>query len=111
MYAPVDLDGQVGVGVDVPPEVYELIRFLFVFFVPHLRPMGLNVLGYQSHLKQRRQGSSNLSPFLAYDFLSRLKFSTLTPRQPIIMVEFYLLTFSPFPRRKAELKECRLPLR
>ena len=27
-YAPVDLDGQVGVVVDVPPEVYEIVRLL-----------------------------------------------------------------------------------
>ena len=27
-YAPIDLDGQVGVVVDVPPEVYEIVRLL-----------------------------------------------------------------------------------
>ena len=27
-YAPVDLDGQVGIVVDVPPEVYELVRLV-----------------------------------------------------------------------------------
>ena len=28
VYAPIDLDGQVGVVVDVPPEVDELVRFV-----------------------------------------------------------------------------------
>ena len=27
-YAPLDLDGQVGIGVDVSPEVYELVRLV-----------------------------------------------------------------------------------
>ena len=27
-YAPVDLDGQVGIVVDIPPEVYELVRLV-----------------------------------------------------------------------------------
>ena len=27
-YAPIDLDGQVGTVVDVPPEVYELVRLV-----------------------------------------------------------------------------------
>ena len=27
-YAPVDLDGQVGIVVDVPPELYELVRLV-----------------------------------------------------------------------------------
>ena len=27
-YAPVDLDGQVGIVVDVPPEVYNLVRMV-----------------------------------------------------------------------------------
>ena len=27
-YAPIDLDGQVGIVVDVPPEVYELVRLV-----------------------------------------------------------------------------------
>ena len=46
--------------------------FLFVF---ELRPMGLDVLGYQSHLLQRchpacgHEGSSHLSPVLALRFL------------------------------------------
>ena len=43
--------------------------------------MGLNVLGYQSHLLQR---------------------CTLRPRQP--MIEFYFLAFSSFPLRKPEYK-------
>ena len=44
-----------------------------------------------------------ISPrFTPYNFLSRCKFSTLTTRQP--MVEFYLLTFPPFPLRKKEHK-------
>ena len=48
---------------------------------------------------------SPLSPvhFTPYKFLSRCKFSTLTPRQP--MVEFYLVSiFSRFPLRKKEHK-------
>ena len=28
VYAPIDLDGQVGIVVDVPPEVYELVRLV-----------------------------------------------------------------------------------
>ena len=50
----------------------------------HLRSTGLNVLGYQSHVLQLchpacgHEGSSYLSPVLAYDFLLRCKF---TPRQ------------------------------
>ena len=73
-----------------------------------LLPTGLNVLGYQSHLVQRRhpacghQRSSHLSPVLTFDFLSRSKRSTITIRQP--MVEFYLLTFSRFQLRKTEEK-------
>ena len=65
------------------------------------------VLGYQSHVLQRcdpacsYEGSSYLSPVLAYDFLSRCKFSTLTPRQPS-MVEVYLHAFSRFPLRKKQ---------
>ena len=44
-----------------------------------------------------------ISPrFTPYDFLSRCKFSTLTPRQPT--AEFYLLTFPRFPLRKKEHK-------
>ena len=68
-----------------------------------LRPTGLNVLGYQSHLLRSMhiyycnvailpvittKGSSHFSPVLAYEFLSRCKNSTLTTHQPII-VEFY----------------------
>ena len=43
----------------------------FILFVSHLRPMGFNVLGYQSHLLQGchsacgHEGSSHLSPVLA----------------------------------------------
>ena len=48
------------------------------------------------------KGSSHLSRFTPYNFLSRCKFSTLTTRQP--MVEFYLLTFPRFPLRKKEHK-------
>ena len=44
-----------------------------------------------------------ISPrFSPYEILSRCKFSSLTPRQPI--VEFYLLTFSRFPLRKPEIQ-------
>ena len=53
--------------------------------------MGLNVLGYKSHLQQRchpacgHEGSSHLSPVLASSiFLSRRKFSVLTTRQPLV---------------------------
>ena len=49
--------------------------------------MGLNALSYLSDVLQRYyyhhacgpKGSSHLSPFLAYEFLSRCKFSTLRP--------------------------------
>ena len=45
----------------------------------------------------------HLSPVLAYDFLSRCKFNTLTPRQTI-MADFYSLALSHFslPVRKPE---------
>ena len=39
--------------------------------------MGLNVAGYQSHL-------AHLFPVPAFNFLSRRKFSPLTPRQPMV---------------------------
>ena len=69
------------------------LEVCFDLFVSHLRPMGLNVLGYQSHLLQRchpagpacgHEGFSHLSPVLAYDLLSRCKFNTLTPCQAMI---------------------------
>ena len=72
--------------------------------------MGLNVLGYQSHLLQRCHPAwvtkdIPISPwFSSYDFLSRCKLSTLTTRQP--MVGFCLLTFSRFPRQKPKSKSC-----
>ena len=76
---------------------------LLYVFVSHLRPMGLNVLGYHSHLLQRchpaygHEGSFHLSPVLAllysYFFL-RCKVSTLTTRQPLTR----------FPLRKPENK-------
>ena len=75
-------------------------------FVSYLRPMGLDELGYQSHLLQRcdpvcgHEGSSYLNPALALSILSRCKFSILTIRQP--MAGFYFLTFSSFPLRKPE---------
>ena len=28
LYAPIDFDGQIGIVVDVPPEVYELLRLV-----------------------------------------------------------------------------------
>ena len=65
-------------------------------FVSPLRPMGLNVLGYRSHLLKRghlacgHEIFSHLSPVLAYDFLSRCKFSTLTPRQSLVELCFPL---------------------
>ena len=78
-----------------------------VVVVSHLRPMGLNVLGYQFHLLQHchpvcgHEGYSHLSSrFSPYVFLSRCKFSTLTTRQST--VELYLLAFSRVPLRKPE---------
>ena len=66
--------------------------------------MGLNVLGYQSHLLCRNVAilimpvvtkDLPIPPrFSPYEFLSRCKVSTLTTRQP--MVEFYLLASSRF---------------
>ena len=61
--------------------------------------MGLSVLGYRSHLLQPynpacgHKESSHLYPVLAYDFLSRCKFSTLTHRQLIISLT-HVLTLS-----------------
>ena len=77
-----------------------LCIYLYLF-ISDLRPIGPNVLGYQSHLLQRchpatvvtKDLSSHLSPVLAYNFLSRCKFSTFTTRQP---------RFSRFPLRKKE---------
>ena len=104
----------------VAPISCTFLSFLYyvVLFVSPSRPMGLNVLGYQSHLLQRchpacgHEGSSHisLSPVLALLYyysmisLSRCKFSTFTTRQP--MVEFYLLliTFSRFALRTKEYK-------
>ena len=48
------------------------------------------------------KGSTHLSPVHAYEFLSRCRFSTPTPRQP--MVELFVLTSSRFPLRKSEEK-------
>ena len=88
--------------------VLELRYSFFCFCLSYGRWTSMNVvLGYQSHVLQRchpacsYEGSSYLSPVLAYDFLSRCKFSTLTPRQPS-MVEVYLLAFSRFPLRRNE---------
>ena len=52
------------------------------FFVPHLRPMGLNVLGHQSHLLQIMPSC----PACGHEG------SSLTTRQP--MAELYLLSIS-----------------
>ena len=48
------------------------VQFALLLFASHLRPIGLNVLGYQFHLLQRcrpaycgDEGSSHLSPVLA----------------------------------------------
>ena len=48
------------------------------------------------------KGSTQLSPVHAYECLSRCRFSTPTPRQPI--VELFVLTSSRFPLRKSEEK-------
>ena len=51
-----------------------MFLFLFVSFESPLQPMGLNMLGYQSHLLQRyhpacgHEESSHLSPVLALRF-------------------------------------------
>ena len=82
--------------------------WFFVSFVHHLWLMGLNVLGYQSHLMQRchpacgHEGSSHPTRFSPYDFFSRCKFRTVTTHQP--MAEFYLLKFSRFLLRTPEYK-------
>ena len=49
-----------------------------------------------------RDLSTQLSPIHAYEFLSRCRFSTPTPRQP--MVELFVLASSRFPLRKPEEK-------
>ena len=46
--------------------------------------------------------STHLSPIHAYEFLSRCRFSTPTPRQP--MVELFVLASSRFPYQKSEEK-------
>ena len=48
------------------------------------------------------KGSTHLSPVHAYEFLSRCRFSTPTPRQP--MIEVFVLASSRFPLRKSEEK-------
>ena len=45
------------------------------------------------------QGSIHLSPVHAYEFVSRCRFSTPTPR---LMIELFVLTSSHFPLRKSE---------
>ena len=76
--------------------LFRLTTLLFWLFwlVSHLRPMGLNVLGYQFHIlpviTKNLPISTRSSP---YEFLSRCKFSTtLTTRRP--MVEFHFLTIN-----------------
>ena len=54
------------------------------------------------------KGSTHLSPVHAYDFFSRCRFSTPTPRQP--MVELFVLTSSRFPLRKREENSLLLSL-
>ena len=49
-----------------------------------------------------QKGSTHLSPVRAYEFLSRCRFSTPTPRQP--MVKPFVLASSRFPLRKPEEK-------
>ena len=73
----------------------------------HFWPMVLNVLGYQFHLLCNVvillmpvviTKDLPISPrFSPHKLLSRCKFSTLTTRQPVTMVEFDLTTLSRFP--------------
>ena len=90
---------------------------VFCLFVFHVRPMCLNLLRYQSRLLQRcypgcgHTASSHFSPVLGYNFLSRCKSSTLTPRQPMVIIEYYyyLLAFSRFPLRNQKSAQVVLP--
>ena len=75
-----------------------LFFFFFFFFISLIIADG----PHHCHPACGHKGSSHLSRFTPYNFLSRCKFSTLTTRQP--MVEFYLLTFPRFPLRKKEHK-------
>ena len=81
--------------------LYQQYIICIYIFVSHLRPMGTNVLGYQSHLwlvaimlvvTKDLPISPRFSPTI---FLSWCIFSTLTSRQS--MVECSILTFSRFP--------------
>ena len=72
--------------------------FFFSFFFISLIADG----PHHYHPAFGHKGSSHLSRFTPYNFLSRCKFSTLTTRQP--MVEFYLLTLPRFPLRRKEHK-------
>ena len=51
----------------------EQLCLLCLLFVSHLRPMGLNVLSYQSHLLQRCHPASLLSPVLALRIFIAMK--------------------------------------
>ena len=73
------------------------VLFLFCLYLTYGRWASTGKIT-KPHLLQRyhpacccHQGSSHLSPVLAYELLSRCKLSTPTPRQP--MVGFYLLAF------------------
>ena len=72
----------------------------FSFFSHHLSPMGpINEL-QRCPSRMGHKGSTHLSPVHAYEFLSRCRFSNLTPRQP--MAELFVLASSRFPLRKSE---------
>ena len=77
--------------------------------------MGLNVLGYQSHLLQRcHPACGHLRIFLSHPgcrlcfIVIACKYSTLATRQP--MVEIDLLTFSRFLLRKKEHTRIELTI-
>ena len=91
------------------PQIYLSIaawqlHFLFLYLT--LLPMGPDVLGYQSHLVQRchpacaHEGSSQLSPILAFRFFYRGAISA----QIQLVSQWLSLTYSRFPPRKRRNK-------
>ena len=74
----------------------------FCFFFITYRRWGQSTSYNVAHPACGHKGSTHLSPVQAYEFLSRCRFSTPTPRQP--MIEVFVLASSRFPLRKSEEK-------
>ena len=77
------------------------ILFLFYFFITYRR-CGQSTSYNVAHPACGHKGSTHLSPVHAYEFMSRCRFSTPTPRQ--LMVELFVLASSRIPLRKPEEK-------